>query len=170
MGYMLQDALIGTCVLSGRLEQSALHRYVMGLTSSPPPLLLPHQPPLSITRTDHSCPASHGLVSKVIKPVARASGTFSCEPVVEKAIGCCFHVIREAMPGREQDGPEPFRHAFLRIGDLRFLDDGTHTIDGEERINLSRRQSKRHAEPALPPMRPDHRPPRCLGRTSQSHD
>ena len=29
MGCMLQDALIGTCVLSGRLEQSALHRYVM---------------------------------------------------------------------------------------------------------------------------------------------
>ena len=70
MGCMLQDALIGKCVLSGRLEQSALHRYVMGLTRSPPPLLLPHQPPFSITKTDHPCPASHGLVSKVIEPAS----------------------------------------------------------------------------------------------------
>ncbi len=66
----------------------------------------------------------------------------SLEPVVEKVIGFSFHVIREAMPSREKDGPKPFRHSFLRIMVLRFLDYGPHSIDGEEGISFYRRQQK----------------------------
>jgi hypothetical protein len=62
--------------------------------------------------------------------------------VIEKAIGCCFHIIREAMPGREKNGPESFLHTFLYLMMSRFLDDGTHPIDGEERVSFSRRQQK----------------------------
>ena len=64
MGCMLQDALIGTCVLSGRLEQSALHRYVMGLTSSATAVVAS---PAYLIHHEDSCPrpASHGLVSKI---------------------------------------------------------------------------------------------------------
>src|SRR5690242_4056080 len=78
----------------------------------------------------------------VIEPFACASRTFSGEPVVEKAIGLCFHAIWEAMPGRERDSLEPFRHACLHILVLRFLDDGTHAIDGEEGIIFSRCEQK----------------------------
>ncbi len=38
----------------------------------------------------------------------RVSGTRSPEPVVEKSVGLCFHVIRETMSSREKNGPEPF--------------------------------------------------------------
>ena len=72
----------------------------------------------------------------------QVSGTRSPEPVVEKAIGLCFHVIRETMSSREHDSPEPFRHAFLCVVVLRFLDNGTHSIDGEEGICFSRREQK----------------------------
>ena len=70
------------------------------------------------------------------------SRMLSLEPVVEKAIGFCFHVIREAMPSREKDGPKPFTHSFLRIVVLRFLQQRPHSIDGEEGISFSRRQQK----------------------------
>jgi hypothetical protein len=66
----------------------------------------------------------------------------SLEPSVEKAIGFSFHVIREAMPSREKDGPKPFRHAFLHIMVLGFLYQGPYSIDGEEGISFSRRQQK----------------------------
>ena len=66
----------------------------------------------------------------------------SLEPVVEKAIGFCFHVIREAMLSREKDGPKPFRHSFLGIVVPHFLHQGPYSIDGEEGISFSRRQQK----------------------------
>jgi len=66
----------------------------------------------------------------------------SLEPAIEKAVGFCFHVIREAMPSREKDGLEPFRHSFLALVPLRFLHQATHSIDGEEGISFSRRQQR----------------------------
>src|SRR5260221_14075988 len=68
--------------------------------------------------------------------------TLSLEPAVEKGIRFSLHFIREAMPRREKNGLEPFRHSFLGIVVLRFRHQGTHSIDGEEGVGFSRRQQK----------------------------
>ena len=91
---------------------------------------------------EQQIPLSDETSSESLSLLHRASGMFSREPVVEKVIRFSFHVIREAMPGRGEDGLKAFGHSYLGIVLLRFLDDGTHSIDGEEGIRLSCRQQK----------------------------